>query len=306
MRLFNLLFVTALIHICYSCTHEVPNETYMQAMANNGVKIAIPTLSFDSIEQMETQISELCQMNQTQLQNWYLERGFESQYDAMYRVATELRNANSIDEANIIKSRYSSYFLFNEDTNDNEPYNPYIPHNNPLYALVCNINGEVIIDNVVHCYNTLSDAKTTREYNIKHEIYTRAVEQRTNFLYSETEDRKFWAEGVLDNNEVVAIEFTAKKKTALLGWIKYKTQYFVQILRHNNNWESFSPDFIYYMENGAGGLWTVEFKSGTLLPVGKLAYHKTATMSLRIYSRGTDVAGAGILNLEYTSTRDNI
>ena len=59
----------------------------------------------------------------------------------------------------------------------------------------------------------------------------------------------------------------------------------------------------YYINSGANGLWTRELKSHTLVPVGRLAYHQTATMDLYIYSRGTGEAGAGVLRLNYTSSR---
>lgn len=68
------------------------------------------------------------------------------------------------------------------------------------------------------------------------------------------------------------------------------SQFFICMNRENIN-------------SGTNGLWTRELKSHTLVPVGRLAYHQTATMDLYIYSRGTGEAGAGVLRLNYTSSR---
>lgn len=257
-------------------------------------------LKFESEDDMYQQIDQLMQMSDEELQAWYTAHNFESQYEAMYRVATELDNASTIEEADVIKQKYASYFLFNESPEDNERYNPYLPTTDSRYSLVCNIAGDVIINNKIVNFNTCKNVFETGEYQLTNTLDTRVVEERINYLYSEVDKRKFWAEGSLDSDGIVLIELTAKKKTAVLGWIKYKTQYYIKVQRRNDGWLNLSPDFYYYYNNGGDGLWTNELKSGTLIPVGTVKSNNTATMSLYIYSRGTDVAGAGVLNLQFS------
>lgn len=289
--------LTAML-VC-ACEKEMPSE----AKDETGEEVqSISMLSFASLEEMEMQIEKLASMSEEEQNSWYAEHDFESQYNALYRAAAEIDNATTLEEAEASKAKFSSYFLYNENPADEELFNPYLPNENVDYALVCNIEGEVMIGGTIRNFNTITNVENTKEYQRFHEAETRDLETKTNYLKSTVGDRKFWAEGRLDSNEVVAIEFTAHKK-GIFGWNKYKTAYFVRVQRHNGNWESFSPDFLYYLNSGENGLWTVDLKSHTLVPVGRLAQHKNATMDLYIYSRGTGEAGAGVLQLDYTSTR---
>lgn len=252
---------------------------------------------------MEAQIHTMLEMEPEELEAWYREHNFKSQYDALYEAAEAIDCAKTLAEAQSIKEQYSEYFLYNDNPGDDELFNPYLPNENPEYAYVCNIRGEVEIDGSVVNFNTLNSVEETHEYQLTHAAETRAkVEQHDNYLKGITNRHKYWAEGRLDKNEVVSIEFTAHKHN-IFGWNKYKTAYYVQVQRYSRTWESFSPDFIYYINSSNKGLWTRELKSHTRLPVGRLAFHKTSTMDLYIYSRGTGKDGAGILKLKFTSVR---
>lgn len=189
-------------------------------------------LSFGSVEEMEAQISALQQMSSDELSAWYAERDFESQYDALYRAAAEVEQAQSLDEALAIKAKFTPYFLYNENPADEEMFNPYLPNENRDYAYVCNICGEVMIAGQIVNFNTITDIRDTREYQIAHDIITRESDPNittTNTLKRTVGKRKFCAEGrYTAENRYVQIEFTAHKK-GTFGWNKYATSYHIRI-----------------------------------------------------------------------------
>lgn len=63
---------------------------------------------------MGQQINELGAMDEVALSAWYAAHNFESQSDAVYRVAAEIEDAKTLAEAEAIKASYAPYFLFNE------------------------------------------------------------------------------------------------------------------------------------------------------------------------------------------------
>lgn len=258
-------------------------------------------LSFASVSEMEEQIRDLIEMNQEGLNAWYEDRGFESQYVALYKASEGIENATTLAEAEAVKDKYSEYFLYNDNPADEDLYNPYLPNENSSYAYVCNIRGEVRIGGVVKNFNTIKRAEDTEEYKLLHNT-TRGVVTDTNYLKSTVGDRKFWAEANKDVNDFVTLKLTAHKKT-LFGWNKYKTMYFIRVDRIVSNWEGFSDVFLYYFNSGEAGLWTNELPSGSGILIGRVKYQKTATMNLYVYSRGTGEEGAGTLKIKYASTR---
>lgn len=300
----KIIFIAlSVILLCttYSCQTDFEQEvSFAQVSSDNSRNASL--LSFSSEEEMRNQVELLRTMDETSRKNWYNSHNFESQYDAMFRVIDELEQASSYEEAMQIKEAYSQYFLFNDNPSEEELFNPYLPTTRSEYAFVCNIEGNVIINGEVVNYNTISNVCETAEYDLTHRD-TRIVDEQINYLYSEVGDRKFWAEGRLSSTEVVGIEFTARKKVAVLGWVKYRTVYSVSGNIKNNNWESFSPSFQYYFDLGGREMLTQELACGTIVEVGRLAFRKTATMTLFIFSRGTGEEGMGALNLAYTSTR---
>lgn len=302
MRFLNLLLLASIATLICACEKNFQSEMLSEGQQTSQTRVQPNILSFSSIEEMENQIRALIEMESDDREAWYAERNFESQYDALYRAAEEIDRAATLSDAEAIKEKYREFFLYNDNPEDEELFNPYLPNEKSSYAYVCNIRGEVQIGNEIHNFNTITDVRNTKEFQRFHEVETRGVETHSNYLKSTVGKSKFWAEGRLDGNEVVAIEFTAHKK-GLFGWNKYKTAYYVRVQRYSRTWESFSPDFMYYINSGTNGLWTRELKSHTLVPVGRLAYHQTATMDSYIYSRGTGEAGAGVLRLNYTSSR---
>ena len=99
--------------------------------------------------------------------------------------------------------------------------NPYLPNENRDYAYVCNICGEVMIAGQIVNFNTITDIRDTHEYQITHDIITRASDPNitdTNILKRTVDKRKFWAEGrYTAENRYVQIEFTAHKKVRSVG-----------------------------------------------------------------------------------------
>lgn len=297
--LFSLVIIV--LPMISSCERDFEQDLSMQQITPSNTR-SVNLLSFNSEEEMKAQAESLRLMDEESRVQWYNDHNFESQHTAMYRIIEEFEQAQSYEEALQMKEVYSQYFLFNNDPSEEELFNPYLPTSKSEYAFVCNIEGNVIINGEVVNYNTISNVCETAEYKLTHRD-TRIVEEQLNYLYSEVGDRKFWAEGRLSSTEVVGIEFTARKKVAVLGWVKYRTVYSVSGNIKNNNWESFSPDFQYYFDLGGRELLTQELACGTIVEVGRLAFRKTATMTLFIFSRGTGEEGMGALNLAYTSTR---
>lgn len=135
--------------------------------------------------------TELGAMNEEALSAWYASHNFESQGDAAYRVAGEIENAATLAEAEAIKASYAAFFLFNENPDDDESFNPYIRNENPDYAYVCNIDGEELIGGEVRHFNSITSVKDTHEYQLTHDILIRVVEQRRNYLKSTVGKHKF-------------------------------------------------------------------------------------------------------------------
>lgn len=310
MKATKICVLLAIVAVICSCEKDFTTDVNVQTPAQTRAELnETPTmLFFSSIEEMESQINELCQMQPEELNMWYATHSFVSQYEALYKAAEEIDMATSLSEAEAIKAKYSAYFLYNNNPEDEELFNPYLPNENTRYAYVCNINGEVVINGEIVNFNTIKNVEDTKEYRITHNpIAIKAEEEepnvtKPNYLKRTVDKHKFWAEGGLDSNEVVTIEYTAHKK-GLFGWNKCKMSYFFRISRTDFGWESYSPEILYYFDSGENGLWTAEFPSHTVRPFGRLKYHQTANAWIYIYSKGTGEAGAGTLQLTKTSTR---
>lgn len=286
-----------------ACEKEMPTDTVSET-ADHMTRTTTEMLSFASVEEMEDQIGRLRLMTPGELSDWYAAQGFESQYDALYRAAEEVDNATTLEEAEAIKAKFAPYFLYNDNPADEEPFNPYLPNEKTDYAYVCNINGEVSIGGEVVSYNTITDVRDTHEYRLTHTPETRADNvTQENILKRTAGKHKFWAEGRMDRNEIVCIEFTAHKKT-IFGWNKCQMSYHIRWGRGgaNNNWRSYSPVFQSIIST-SGGDWTTKIKSHTYIPIGHPKYNQIATMSLLIYSKGTGSGSEGNLRLKYTSTK---
>ena len=172
---------------------------------------------------MEAQIHTMLEMEPEELEAWYREHNFKSQYDALYEAAEAIDCAKTLAEAQSIKEQYSEYFLYNDNPGDDELFNPYLPNENPEYAYVCNIRGEVEIDGSVVNFNTLNSVEETHEYQLTHAAETRAkVEQHDNYLKGITNRHKYWAEGRLDKNEVVSIIFLGGINIKLLTMFRFR------------------------------------------------------------------------------------
>lgn len=271
-------------------------------------------LSFESIEQMERQIHLLLEMSPDELEAWYARYDFMSQYDALYRAAEEIDDATTLEQAEAIKEKYSPFFLYDNNPTNENMYNPYLPNENPLYAYVCNINGEVNIGGETVNFNTISDVRDTHEYRLTHSVSTRAVADNiteTNMLKRTVGKHKFWAEGhYTAENRYVQIEFTAHKK-GTFGWNKCKQNYHIKIdPKYKNHstygWEK-SGHFVsgYFDGLDAGvftaaeGTWTGKMASHTMGDIGKIKSGSVAGITIRVYSAGTGEASEGPLNISY-------
>ncbi|HUN14373.1 DUF4848 domain-containing protein [Alistipes sp.] len=304
MKFTKFVLLAAAIMAC-ACEKEMPTDTMPEA-TNNMTRIKTEILSFASVEEMEEQIGILRIMAPEEMAGWYAVQNFESQYDALYRAAEEIDNATTLEEAEAIKTKYSPYFLYNDNPADEEPFNPYLPNEKPDYAYVCNISGEVMIGGEVVNYNTITNVADTHEYQLAHAPMTRSDNiTRDNILKRTAGKHKFWAEGRMDQNEIVCIEFTAHKKT-IFGWNKCQMSYHIRSGRWltNDGWRSYSPWFLQFKENTPDGAWTKKIPSHTFVPVGRPKYNQTGVMNFRIYSKGTGPESEGNLTLYYTSTKE--
>lgn len=303
MKFTKFVLLAAAIMAC-ACEKEMLTDTVSET-AGNMTRTTTEMLSFASVEEMEEQIGRLRIMTPEELTDWYAAQGFESQYHALYRAAEEIDNATTLEEAEAIKAKYTPYFLYNDNPADEEPFNPYLPSEKPDYAYICNINGEVLIGSEVVNYNTITDVKDTHEYQLTHAPETRADNiTQDNILKRTAGKHKFWAEGRMDQNEIVSIEFTAHKKS-IFGWNKCQMSYHIRLGRWgtNDGWRSYSPWFLQFKENTPDGAWTKKLPSHTFVAMGRPKYNQTGVMNLLIYSKGTGSGSEGNLRLYYTSTK---
>lgn len=302
MKIIKFIMLAAATTLAFACEKEMVAEATPDQPKET--RVSTEMLSFSSIEEMEQQINDLSAMDDDALSAWYASHNFESQSDAAYRVAAEIEGAKTMAEAETIKASYASYFLFNENPEDDEPFNPYLRNENPEYAYVCNINGEVMIGGQVVNYNTINDVRNTHEYQLTHDILTRGVEQSQNYLKSTVGKHKFWAEGRFDaNNDFVKVEFTAHRK-GTFGWNKCKQNYHLRNGRtsYPNTWEYYES-IGYELISGSKDFWTGVLNPHRLKNVGRIAAGKTASFSMMVYTAGTLQGGEGRLDLYYKSTR---
>lgn len=311
MKITRFFLLAMVISLACACEKDVvadvtPDQPQESSISNE-------MLSFASLEEMQEQIKVLSDMEPNELKGWYASRNFESQYDAMYRFAEKIDNASSLEEAEALKRENACYFLFNENPADEELFNPYLRNENPDYAYVCNINGDVKIGNEVVNFNTLSKVEDTHEYQLTHEVMTRGVDMSGNYLKGTTKRHKYWAEGrYRAEDRQVQIEFTAHRKN-MFGWNKYACKYHIKIVAscrdaQKNGWQYYDG-FITGFFDGVDrklytpqeGCWTTKYSSHTKVGVGRVRPKTAASIVLIIYSDGTGAEAEGTLRIGYVA-----
>lgn len=309
MKITKFLLLAMVIPLACACEKEMATDVTPDQPKET--RVSTEMLSFASVEEMQDQINTLSGMTSDEMSAWYASRNFESQYDAMYRVAQKFDTASSLEEAEAIKAEYASYFLFNENPADDELFNPYLRNENPDYAYVCNVNGDVKIGGQIVNFNTITDVKDTHEYQITHKAETRGVDQNQNYLKGTTKRHKFWAEGRYSTeSHRVQIEFTAHHKN-MFGWNKYACKYHIKIAAQyrdarKNGWSQYG-DFVNSFFAGvdkklytpAQGCWTNKFNSHYRVSVGTIPSKSGAGVVIRIYSDGTGAEAEGDLKIFY-------
>lgn len=311
MNFRRIIMLATVVALSCACEKEMAADTTpdqpKETRASTGV------LSFASVEEMQQQINALSDMTSEELSAWYASHNFESQYDAMYRVAQKFDSVSSLEEAEAIKAEYASYFLFNENPADDELFNPCLPNENPDYAYVCDINGDVRIGGEMVNFNTITDVKDTHEYQLTHKVQTRGVDQKGNYLKGTTKRHKYWAEGrYRAEDRQVQIEFTAHHKN-MFGWNKYACKYHIKINADCRNaqkygWQDYGG-FITGFFDGVDrklytpdqGCWTTKYNSHTKVNVGRVRPKTAASIGLRIYSDGTGAEAEGYLGIGYVA-----
>lgn len=306
MKFTKYFLVVAAAAMAFACAKESAPDELPQGEPKES-QSQVSMLSFVSLDAMKQQINTLSSMESRELDAWYAAKNFESQGDAAYRVAEEIENAASLAEAEAIKAKYASFFLFNDNPSDEELFNPFIPNENPDYTSVCNINGEVMIGGQVVNFNTITDVKDTHEYQLTHRAITRADDnnyERDNVLKRTVGKHKFWAEGRYEpKDDFVKVEFTAHHK-GTFGWNKCKQKFHLRQGRtpFPQSWEylsSIGQEVMY----GKKDFWTDLLNPHRLKDVGRIAIGKTASMDMLIYSAGTGQGGEGRLLLIFKSNR---
>lgn len=313
MRISNYLSLLSVAILACACENDFqPTEAPSSLSDIHATRAATNILSFKSVEEMEAKIHAMLEMEPEELEAWYREHNFKSQYDALYEAAEAIDRAKTLAEAQSIKEQYSEYFLYNDNPADDELFNPYLPNENPEYAYVCNIRGEVEIDGSVVNFNTLNSVEETHEYQLTHAAETRAsVDQHQNYLKGTTKRHKFWAEGrYAKENRLVMIEFTAHRKN-IFGWNKYACKYHIKIDpkfrdARKYGWleyRAFVNDYFDGLKKHSftpqDGTWTGKYPSHKRVSVGIVPFKKGAGISLKIYSDGTGVEAEGTLNIAY-------
>jgi hypothetical protein len=215
-------FIALLIASSISCSKDSV-DAVAPAEESRSAVFSESRLSFASVEEAEAAIGRLLAMTAPEQAAWYASKkaDFISQESVFQSAVAEVETLTDLAEADLFKEKYKPYLLFNDDPADEELYNPYLPSDQFGYSLICNKNGDVEIGGEIKNFNNLSSVKETFYYKTSHEVNTRAVVERPNYLFGQTSDRKFWAEAKRFSNDVV-IEFNAHKKN-LFGWNIYRT-----------------------------------------------------------------------------------
>lgn len=269
----------------------------------NNINETETLLSFSSIEEMEFQIADLIAMEPTTSKAWYANKGFVSQADVYNIAIAELNAINTIDEAKAFKQKYSEIFMFNDNINDDELYNPYIPSDHFGYSLVCNKYGDVIINGEVKNFNNLTSVQQTSTYKMSHMPSTRAgleIVKRDNYLYVYNgQGNKFWAEAKRDARDNIYIEYTAQRRRSF-GWNHYSERYSITYISHDaSSWTKCS--FINYLFDNDKHITTnaMPAHTQTLIGIGRniqtFPWNSYARFS--IYSLEIKGGGAGELKI---------
>lgn len=161
----------------------------------------------------------LIKMNNYEREKWYMSKGFTSAEQMLLCAEEELELIKTIEDIYSYKQKYSKYFIF-ENNEVETNINPYLKIGKFGYSYVCNINGDVIINNEICNYNDLTSYEETSDYKNNNIPITRSAP--TNKISIQNGSRKFWAEVKLIGDDVY-IEFYARKRTG--WWNDYKTTY---------------------------------------------------------------------------------
>lgn len=299
MNKIKIIFIIAAFTTIISCNKNELTETSIPTKDTYEVKSLTAndeTLSFNSKEEMEIVIDELLQMDKETLKTWYSSKNdeFTSQNSIFEEAMNEFQQATDFDTANKIKDKYKKHLLFNENPMDQELYNPYLPSENMLgYALICNKNGDVLINGKIENFNTLKSVRETNFYKHTHTL-TKTINESLNYLYILDGKRKMWAETAIAHGGQCFIKVTAHKKT-ILGWNKYPTRYGFSIITYNSkDWKEVG-DHIIEMRR-VGKLVSEEVPSGTLLVCVGRPHPYGSYAKLRGDSRGTG-GQSGVLEI---------
>lgn len=306
------LFVAA---VCCFCLLSCSNEDLEKTVPEIPTPIApiskmSSMLRFKDLNELEETVIRLVKSDEEQQKNWAYSLNFTSQKMVYNQALDELEKLQKLTdyatfskEYKKFRSKYSPYFLFNENKED-EDLSPYIPSDRVGFWMVCDVKGNVMVGDSVWNFNELKSLEETSYYKSIHSPQTHGVEEKENYLYIKEGKRKMWA-GAVRDLRMVCIRYSAHKKS-MFGWNKYRTKYFTAYISHDpNTWISHdqfltdliakAPDYLESKEMDSGaevffGNTLYDISSGTVLQKG--------VAQLRIKSRGTgDTSGILKINM---------
>lgn len=218
----------------YSCANDVDTINNSESKFVAELNVSDAMLTFKSEQEMKETIASLLVMNETELVNWYKKNNpdFISQ-EMLYREAiNDLTLINNFEEAEVFKSKYSPYLMFNDDPADEELYDPWLPNEDfPGLSYVANKDGNVEVAGEILNLNRHTAVDQITAYKMRKEFKnstsTRAFENVMNYMFVEKNKRRMWVESGRDRG--YAVIFVRAQLKNWLGWNKYQADWTLQL-----------------------------------------------------------------------------
>ena len=312
------VLITAVFTSCQKDT--LAPEEPLSSVPQNTIKpleASDKMLSFNSEEEMYTEIERLMMSNGANSNTMTISSGFTSINDIYEQALADLDivdKMKSIKMADQVKEKYQPYLLYNDDPADDEINNPYIKTDFRL-AYVCNKNGDVIINGEVKNFNIAKSAKETEIYKLTNPVETKwysqweyiyhvngvKIYERDNSLHIDDAagERRMYAFPYRDSpaQARIYIRMYGKKKT-WRGWHDYKTAFYVKYVSINeSSWSRPLTDLNSMCFNDKTNYHYLGDYVNRHIYVGYSAVNGDFTSSaFRIYSQGV-APGHGILRI---------
>lgn len=307
-KLGSLLVLVAFLFA--SCTKQAENLEVPKVISGPSVeapvvKVENGAMVFDNVEQMEKTILALFSMGEEQRSQFYDSVGFNSM-DQIYREAlAECSEFETFAEYQSARSKYDNLLLFDNDDRTNLA--PELPMNNPLYAYVTNIKGDVMVaGESVNFSDVKSYSETPSAIAVARHAQTKTVVQDINYLYvvdgvdkkDKKAKRQIWATAqVVDDIVIIIVKQQVK---SFWGWNVYKESYWLQAGNNHkvNAWNNYKLTFP--IDNQWQVVGPVPDGDGIILGAKKPTYNIDEYIFLYANDMGHDYRGALIMKFPQT------